>query len=270
MYSFMVQFLAMKPIRGEYFINLHDGNKIFYCHTHEAVEFFKNPPKEKFILITHNSDGNITLNPKRFNSGSSNDCDINNIEIPSNLIKWYGQNVDIIHEKIESIPIGLENSIWFKEIEKEQKILKKRIADKKCINLMYVCHNINTNPTERTEPYQIFKDSSWVTLEYGVNGNNFDNYLDKIHSHKFVLCPEGNGIDTHRTWETLYVGSIPIEKRNLNNKFYSDLPICFIDKWSDISEDFLNKEYDRITNTKWDLKKMDFFYWENEIKNKLC
>lgn len=259
--------MAVKQIKGENFITLVDNKKIFYCHIHEAMDFFKNPPKENFVLITHNSDGKVTDKPKRFNQGSSNDCDITKIILPQNLIKWYSQNVDVIHEKIESIPIGLENSMWFVNIKKWEKIEQKSKEPKNYKNLLYVCHNIRTNPIERTEPYQIFSNKSWVTLEHGTNGNNFDNYLNKIHSHKFVLCPEGNGTDTHRTWETLYVKSIPIEKRNLNNKFYTDLPICFVDKWSDINEEFLNKEYERITNIKWDLEKLDFNYWEKTINS---
>lgn len=262
--------MAIKKIKGEDFISLANKDNIFYCHTHEAIDFFKTPPKQKFVLITHNSDGKITDKPKRFDQGSSNDCDLNQINIPKNLIKWYGQNIDIIHEKIESIPIGLENSMWFTHIKKQEKIEQKSLEPKNYKNLLYICHNIRTNPNERTEPYQIFSNKPWVTVEYGTNGNNFDNYLDKIYSHKFVLCPEGNGTDTHRTWETLYVGSIPIEKKNLNNRFYTDLPICFVDKWSDITEEFLNKEYERITNTKWNLEKLNFDYWENKIKNELC
>ena len=91
------------------------------------------------------------------------------------------------------------------------------------------------------------------------------NYIDKIYNHKFVLSPEGNGTDTHRTWEILYLKSIPIEKRNINNQFFTDLPICFVDDWEEITEDFLNKEYDRINSIKWNLEKLDFNYWKNKI-----
>lgn len=257
--------MAINFIRGEFFQQIADGNKIFYSHTHDAPKFLENPPKEKFILITHNSDGKITKNSIRFDAGSSGDVDINKCVIPENLIMWFGQNVDVVHEKIQSIPIGLENGAWFQHIQKENKINSYLSKEKKIKNLLYVCHNINTNPKERAEPYKIFINKNWVTIEHGLNGQNFDRYLENIHSHKFVLCPEGNGIDTHRTWETLYVGSIPIEKRNLNNRFYQDLPICFIDNWSDISESFLESEYYRIKNSTWNLEKLDFNFWKNKI-----
>lgn len=259
--------MAIEIIKGESFESLADNIRIIYRHTHEVLNVLKNPPNNDFILISHNSDGKITKSPKRFNMGSSNDFDYNSVEIPKNLIKWFGQNIDVEDEKIVSIPIGLENSMWFPEVKKQEKILNKSYEEKNYKNLLYVCHNIRTNPPERLEPYDIFKNKSWVTMEYGTNGNNFDNYLDKLFTHKFVLCPEGNGTDTHRTWETLYVKSIPIEKRNLNNRFYTDLPICFVDNWSDINEEFLNKEYERITNTKWNLEKLDFNYWRKTINS---
>ena len=81
-----------------------------------------------------------------------------------------------------------------------------------------------------------------------------------------MICPEGHGIDTHRTWETLYLNSIPIEIRNINNSFYEDLPICLVDSWEEITEDFLNKEYNRINEKKYNLEKLDFNYWLKKIK----
>ena len=80
------------------------------------------------------------------------------------------------------------------------------------------------------------------------------------------MCPEGNGIDTHRTWECLYMNTIPIEKININNQYYTDLPICFVNRWKEITEEFLEKEYIRINSIKWNMNKLSFEYWRNKIK----
>jgi len=250
----------MNLIHGEKFKKIL-GSNVYYVDTPNANNFLKSPPKEPFVLISHNSDGKVLDYDTQFGANIN--------YIPDNIIKWYAQNVCVKHPKLESIPIGLENKIWYPHLNKGEKILKKSKEEKKYKNLLYISHNIKTNPLERTEPYEIFKNEFWVTINYGVNGINFDDYLHNLHSHKFVLCPEGNGTDTHRTWETLYVGSIPIEKRNLNNIFYIDLPICFVDKWSDITEEFLNQEYERINSKKWNLQKLDFNYWISKIKNNL-
>eukprot|EP00965_Chrysotila_dentata_P239975 6203413-Pleurochrysis_carterae.AAC.2 len=37
-------------------------------------------------------------------------------------------------------------------------------------------------------------------------------YLEELGRYHFVLAPRGNGIDTHRLWEALLVGTIPIVK----------------------------------------------------------
>jgi hypothetical protein len=233
-------------------INILKDDNIIYTHTMYVKSLFdiiRNQSKQ-VIIITHNSDNNID----------------NTYDIPINVIKWYSQNVNVINPKLESIPIGLENRWWFVEEHKKDKMLSKLSNPKIFKNLVYMNHNVNTNPKERQKPYDLFQIESWITSRIGFNGIQFDDYLDNIYNHKFVICPEGNGIDTHRTWECLYVNTIPIEKRNLNNRFYTDLPICFVNDWKEITEDFLNKEYERIINTEWNMDMLKFEYWKNKIR----
>ena len=239
-------------------ISTFDSNKlnelnIVYFHTMYKEHFFNviKDLKQKFILVSHNSDHNV-----------------NTVEnLPDNVIKWFSQNVNCKSDKLESLPIGLENSRWFPHLQKKQRILNKVNEKKNYRNLIYVNHNIGTNVNQRQEVYMLLQNKPWATLKYGFNGQDYGSYIDEIYNHKFVVCPEGNGIDTHRKWETLYLNSIPIEKRSINNSFYTDLPICFVDNWNELTEDFLNSEYDRITNTTWNMDKLNMSYWTQKIKN---
>jgi hypothetical protein len=61
------------------------------------------------------------------------------------------------------------------------------------------------------------------------------------------------------------MGSIPIEKRNINNQFYTDLPILFVDSWEEINEALLQDEYERIIHCQWNMDKLNFEYWKNKI-----
>lgn len=232
-------------------INLLKEGSIVYTHTVYAkylLDIIQNQDK-RVIIITHNYDWNIN----------------NTYIFPDNVIKWFAQNVNVINSKIESIPIGLENRWWFIEIQKKEKMLNKLNSPKILRNLVYVNYNIKNNLAKRIVPYELLKNKSYATIKYGLNGQMFDEYLEDIYDHKFVICPEGNGIDTHRTWECLYMNTIPIEKRNINNQFYTDLPICFVDDWEEINETFLENEYVRIKNIEWNLDKLDFNYWKNKI-----
>jgi hypothetical protein len=236
----------------QYLLNTVDkrvisNNDIIYTHSYYAKQLFEYlaDVKKKVIVITHNSDLNIDFAP------------------PDNVIKWYSQNVNIINEKIISIPIGLENDYWFPEKRKRMSEIQKQRKVYK--NLVYINHNIETNPN-RKKPYEVLKGESWVTMEHGKNGQGIGNYIDNVYNHPFVICPEGHGMDTHRTWECLYLRTIPIEKRNINNQFYTDLPICFVDDWEEITEKFLFDEFKRMAEVKWNLAKLNFDYWKQLIK----
>jgi hypothetical protein len=230
--------------------HLKDVN-IVYTHTIYVKNLFDilDRLNEKFVVVSHNGDVNID----------------DSYEAPDNVIRWFSQNVNTRKDYLESIPIGLENDMWFSNINKKTKMLVKLQSDKKYKNLVYMNHNIATNPAKRTYPYDCLQGKSWVTTERGTNGTNFDGYLDNIYNHKFVICPEGNGIDTHRIWETLYMGSIPIVENNINNSFYHDLPILPIDDWGDLTEGWLNDAYREMQRMPINKNKLMFSYWKNKI-----
>ena len=212
---------------------------IIYCrsnYNYELINFLNiNNIKKNITLINHNSDYNI------------------NYQL-GGISRIFAQNVNIKCENLFSIPIGLENKYNFPEINKISKMKMKLSENRSFKNWVYVNHDVNTNRSKRLGIYENFQNNSNFSIVMGRNGQNFESYIDNIYNHKFVICPEGNGIDTHRTWECLYMGTIPIEKRNINNSFYEGkLPICFINDWSEIDKQFLEKEYERIKNLNYNL-----------------
>jgi len=233
-------------IQGEKFEPLSSNKNIFYCATHNIDKFLQAHPVKMPVLITHNSDNSINFAP------------------PPNVDKWFAQNVNIVSDKIESLPIGLENNRWFPQINKKAQMTAKLQQPKKIKNLAYMNFRLK-RAKERPEIYTKLETKPWITKKRGTNGLDFEEYLDNVYNHQFVLSPRGNGIDTHRTWECLYMGTIPIERRNINNQYYTDLPICFVDDWDEITEEFLHKEYDRITTSTWNMDKLKFGYWEKKI-----
>jgi len=42
----------------------------------------------------------------------------------------------------------------------------------------------------------------------------YPEYLSELSEHYFCLCPRGNGLDSHRFWESLYLGVIPVIVNN--------------------------------------------------------
>jgi len=63
---------------------------------------------------------------------------------------------------------------------------------------------------------------------------NLKHYTKELHAHKFVLCPEGNGVDTHRLWESLYAGAIPIVSKNAwsDSLVEQGFPLIQVNSWN--------------------------------------
>jgi len=234
-----------------------NGSPIIYALTGIAESLLSELANvnENVVIITHSADVPITQE-------LCNKC-------PPNVIKWFSQNVSCNNPILHALPIGIENKHWFHmhNVHKEEQLERKRKEKKRYINLLYLNCSIQTNKIERSACYQALIRNSWVTSVLHPNIFNFEEYIDNIHGHTFVACPSGNGIDTHRAWETLYLGCIPIERKNFNNKFWNDLPFCFINEWTDVTQKFLTSENERIINTKWNLDKLEFPYWESLIKS---
>ncbi len=68
-------------------------------------------------------------------------------------------------------------------------------------------------------------------------------YLRQLRQADLVACPRGNGWDTHRLWETLYVGGTPVvlDDDAAKNLLHS-LPVVRIQAWDDLSNEGLMEE----------------------------
>lgn len=243
-----------------------------YCHTEFTNELLRNMVgRAPFVLITHNGDGKVTDKP-----ANQFDADVN--LIPPNLIHWFGQNVQVRHPKITSVPIGLENSCWFPEVNKQLQISNIRYTQRKPINMCYMNFNVRTNQSERSMIFNLLKAQDWVDVDMRSNGYDFKSYLYHIYNHHYVLCPEGNsnghpmgggGVSSHRAWECLYVGTIPIMTRGLQVEHFN-LPILLVSNWEEVTEELLFNEFYKIKKGQYDFNCMDLSYWREQIRSKKC
>lgn len=183
---------------------------------------------------------------------------------------WYTVNKQTSNSNVFSIPLGITNNTneskvhqVYGDLDSMIEVISQPIEKK---GLVYMNFNISTYKREREIVWNLFKTKKWVTTGNIVNTTaGRTNFLKDIKSHHFVLCPRGNGVDTHRLWETLYMGSIPIVKRDIAYEDFYDLPICFIDDWVEINEDFLENEKNRINNNSYCLDKLKISYWVDKI-----
>jgi len=217
-------------------VNLNDINepfnnpKFIFCYPTrlekflEKIYYFKN----EFILLTHNSDFEIKNIPLVLNILN---CD--------KLMQWYAQNLCFEHDKLKIIPIGFANSQWEHgklSLFNDENFLNS-LNDKS--KNVYFNFSINTNINKR----QICYESLINKLEWLPNTNPYYNLI-RLKDYKFCICPEGNGCDTHRLWEALYLKCVPIV---LNSDFINvlknqNIPLVILNSWEEFKEVDLNYE----------------------------
>jgi hypothetical protein len=82
-------------------------------------------------------------------------------------------------------------------------------------------------------------------------------YFRELPRYKFVISPEGNGIDCHRHYEALMAGCIPIiEDRENIRKKYKGCPVLFTTNYSEITESYLIQKYNEMIDTVYDFSSL--------------
>lgn len=98
-------------------------------------------------------------------------------------------------------------------------------------------------------------------------------YWKALLDHKFIISPEGNGIDCHRHYEALMAGCIPIVEDNpLIREKYAGCPIVFTKNYSEINVSFLQKKYEEMLDTQYDFSCLFVSHYpvEQQEKMKRC
>jgi hypothetical protein len=88
-----------------------------------------------------------------------------------------------------------------------------------------------------------------------------------LPKYKFVISPEGNGIDCHRHYEALIAGCIPIVESNEHIKEkYKGCPILYTQDYNEITEDYLKKKYEEMIDIKYDFSRLFLPFYKPEVK----
>lgn len=81
--------------------------------------------------------------------------------------------------------------------------------------------------------------------------------------YAFVVSPHGNGLDCHRTWESLALGSIPIVKTSGIDSLFDDLPVWIVQDWSEVTTENMKKKMFEFSNKNFNYDKLTLAYWRN-------
>jgi hypothetical protein len=98
------------------------------------------------------------------------------------------------------------------------------------VQFQYKLQNINSSAIGEINTNKIVltgKSGSGPSIGGGLNSRNFF-WNSLSHNCSFAFAPMGRGIDTHRVWEILLMGSIPIVISSPLDRLYSQFPIVIV------------------------------------------
>lgn len=108
---------------------------------------------------------------------------------------------------------------------------------------------------------------SQTLLNNGFQNEAIENskYFTNLPKYKFVISPEGNGIDCHRHYEALMAKSIPIVEDNpMIRVKYGNVPILYTRDYSEITQEYLEQKYAEMLDQRWDFSNLFMASWSPE------
>jgi hypothetical protein len=168
------------------------------------------PTPKRFNLIIHNTD-------KPFD-------EIRLRRTLTRALHIYAINTTVQHPQLTTVPLGFPDS-GLKHLSSIKPSTDRYIE-------IYSNFLVGTNVVARSECLKAFEGDPRVLRKEPEGRSQSEYYEDMCHS-KFVLCPEGTGLDTHRVYEALACGATPVVLHSSLDDLYSKLPVCILNSWTD-------------------------------------
>lgn len=230
-----------------------ENAKIIFCRSHELQELFDRYAHliQARVVITGNSDYEFHAVPKN---------------IPHNVRAIFLQNSYVSDNKsIFSIPIGVEN--FRLGVNGNPRYFQARDEAQEVNQKVLVGPLSPTHPVREEMLENLTLESPYIDLYTGrLKPHEYD-VLAK--GYAAVAAVRGNGIDTHRLWESLYRGIPPIVQEDVWWEGFSNYfpEVTAIGNWTlnQVSEVVSNKTlpiFDpRLIDPLW------MPYWRNLINS---
>lgn len=175
-----------------------------------------------------------------------------------NVVCWFAQNFDGTDAtgKVHPIPIGVDfhtiaNGRRWKHwqatpAQQEAELERLRVTMLGNASRLVKAHaDFHFNKGRRID-----SESRDAVCKRLVDNPNVDFQVRKLPRYDlwrvktryaFAICPPGNGLDCHRTWESLLLGNIPIVRRSSLDELYDGLPVAIVDDYSEITSEALRR-----------------------------
>ena len=202
----------------------------------------------------------------------------------TNMVYWRTKNPSIRHPKVKGLPLGPKWQYQSYDFfgEDKQPILEVlhrhgttplALFESEKPNFVYVNFDVRTTVSPFYQPHKNVREllmnrcreEGWKVSP----SKEYETYLQELKTYKFCMAPPGRGIDTHRVWESLMVGTIPIMVTSPMDSLYEELPVVIIKNVSQISKEYLEKEYLNLKKRRYKFEQLYSPYWKKRAYSDL-
>jgi hypothetical protein len=265
---------SSNEIDSDLVLNLDPNSSIYIC-SDAIINFCTNffpKIKSPFNLISGDSD--LLIDDKFIDQ-----FQIKNLLASDLLINWFAQNCTANRSKLAQLPIGLdyhtmwENpGLWGLSVQSpiaQEKQLLSILSTSKDLSKRYFLAYSNWHfAINRGDRKVCFETLNPELCFYEKNHLPRESTWRRQSEFMFVISPEGAGLDCHRTWETILLGSIPVVKKSPFTNIFENLPVLQLDSWSDLTTELLLQTLNNFMSSKFDFQKLFLKKWINKINGK--
>jgi hypothetical protein len=184
-----------------------------------------------------------------------------------NITRVFINNPALINDKVSAFPIGVKTYIhWPQHLDGREARMDNR-------STLLECRGIGNNPWQGrgTKINQLINNGF---QDCGAYLEHHD-YIEAMLNAKFTAAPAGRGIQTHRFYEAMMAGSIPLvdEYSAIREHYhlYIDLPVLLVSDWSKITPEYLEAQWERIQekakHEEYDMRRIWLPFWLAQLVN---
>jgi len=250
--------------------DFHNDENVIFCKIDFILEEFERIKlkKNKCVLIIANGD--ITFDDNLFS------------RCPENVTHIFSTNTNCLSDKVTPIPIGVEIDMLPKReghgiinegiFHKKKYLLNPELIEGgQPVNKLISNFRVETNRSFRSQIKRICEESNCIDH---YNEISFEDFASYAKSYLGVVSPRGNGIECIRTYETLYLGGIPIvvgsiqDYHSIYEKIYKNLPVVFISDQNKLKDfNFISDEIKKVQKNS--RESLNYDYWVEIINKKI-
>ncbi|MCY6382195.1 hypothetical protein [Hoeflea prorocentri] len=256
------------------------GVYIVGSHVQEFVETIFPRIRKKIVIVT----GNAVQSVPRAALGSQERAErfLDDDRIAGAWI----QNLDIEHPKAFPLPLGLDfhnlhinkDSPWNDQADvltpNQQERQLQTIAaaappfDQRSPDV-FTHFTVGTQPAVRSHWLDHFLGKDFAQTPGGVIKRA--DLWNSMARSQFVASPPGAGMDCHRTWEALVLGSVPIVQHFAPMApLFEDLPVWQVEDPSHVTAENLRQKADEVSTKlregRYDFCKLTVGWWTDQLK----